>query len=106
MENECMRNFGKKLMIANEMLTELDERDAFEMFSEKLESADSATCEILRTMRKDSYADAVSAAGFSYKTFSNTTKMPYNMLHRNFTRDECRLLKQELFCQSRDKGRL
>ena len=106
MENECMRNFGKKLMIANEMLTELDERDAFEMFSEKLESADSATCEILRTLRKDSYADAVSAAGFSYKTFSNTTKMPYNMLHRNFTRDECRLLKQELFCQSRDKGRL
>ncbi len=106
MENECMRNFGKKLMIANEMLTELDERDAFEMFSEKLESADSATCEILRTMRKDSYADAVSAAGFSYKTFSNTTKMPYNMLHRNFTRDECRLVKQELFCQSRDKGRL
>lgn len=37
---------------------------------------------------------------------TNATKLPYDTMHRFFTPEDRAAVKKELFCQSRDKGRL
>lgn len=93
-------------LCSEELLQSIEAVSPFELFSEEMLKIDRDSRDILNVMRKDSYADAVSAYGFSYKSFTNATKLPYDTMHRFFTPEDRAAVKKELFCQSRDKGRL
>lgn len=93
-------------LCSEELLQSIEAVSPFELFSEEMQKIDRDSRDILNVMRKDSYADAVSAYGFSYKSFTNATKLPYDTMHRFFTPEDRAAVKKELFCQSRDKGRL
>lgn len=93
-------------LCSKELLQSIEALSPFELFSEEMLKIDRDSRDILNVMRKDSYADAVSAYGFSYKSFTNATKLPYDTMHRFFTPEDRAAVKKELFCQSRDKGRL